>query len=77
MATDVTAAGHDPVIADEEHELRTKPRGFFADQFEVCFRLMWENCGRLTSILMNRTRAITTHIMMVLVRKYGDRQVDV
>ncbi|KAI0338299.1 PALP-domain-containing protein [Trametopsis cervina] len=33
-AADVIAPGHGPMTAQDEHELRAKPRGFFADQFE-------------------------------------------
>ena len=34
------APDHGPVTADDENELRTKPRGFFADQFEVRIYLL-------------------------------------
>lgn len=38
-AAGLVAPDHGPVTADDEHELRTKPRGFFADQFEVRLHL--------------------------------------
>ncbi|KAI0688184.1 PALP-domain-containing protein [Cytidiella melzeri] len=33
-AAELVAEDHGPITAAEEHELRAKPRGFFADQFE-------------------------------------------
>ena len=34
-ATDIVSPEHGAITVEEEHELKTKPRGFFADQFEV------------------------------------------
>lgn len=34
-AADIVAPGHGAITVEEEHELKSKPRGFFADQFEV------------------------------------------
>ena len=34
-AADIVAPDHGVITADDENELRSKPRGFFADQFEV------------------------------------------
>ena len=34
-AAEVVAPGHGVMTAEDDQELRTKPRGFFADQFEV------------------------------------------
>lgn len=34
-AGDVVSPEHGTLSAEDEQELRTKPRGFFADQFEV------------------------------------------
>ena len=34
-AAEVVAPGHGIMTAEDDQELRTKPRGFFADQFEV------------------------------------------
>lgn len=47
-AADLVAPDHGPVTADDEHELRTKPRGFFADQFEVRLHLFEIEYHRLT-----------------------------
>ena len=34
-AADIIAPGHGAITVKEEHELKAKPRGYFADQFEV------------------------------------------
>ena len=39
-AADLMAPDHEILTAQDEQELRTKPRGFFTDQFEVGGRYM-------------------------------------
>lgn len=40
-AADIVAPEHGAISVEEEHELKAKPRGFFADQFEVS---SWVEC---------------------------------
>lgn len=54
-------------------ELLTKPRGFFADQFEVCrqvaFRVLQFSLGQPC-----RTKAILMHTTKELAQRYGDKR---
>ena len=73
-AGDIIAPGHGVITAQDEAELRGKPRGFFADQFEVYF---FELASLRNSHLNDRTAAITWPTSMARALKFGDRPAGV
>ena len=52
-AGDVVSPEHGTLSAEDEQELRTKPRGFFADQFEVLISSFALGSSRIDNHLQN------------------------